>query len=97
MGVLSEAFEKYLEEKKWIDSVKVKYHPPEGLFKDGSPEEIAKVICKDSTSLKQAVDRIVFFFNRYGCNEGGKRKNSEICKKYKPALEKVRELCKNKG
>lgn len=52
-----------LLEDKWSGNVKTSYHPPKGLFTK-SAEDIAKQLKKDSSSMKQAVDRAVFYFNR---------------------------------
>jgi hypothetical protein len=63
--------EKYLREKKkvnkWSNKVKTKWHPPEGLFKNGSPEEIASTVSQ-GVDLKTAMARLNFFLNRGGSN-----------------------------
>jgi hypothetical protein len=62
--------EKYLKEKsvnKWSGKVKTKWHPPEGLFKNGSPEEIASTVSQ-GVDLKTAMARLNFFLNRGGSN-----------------------------
>ena len=63
--------EKYLREKKkvnkWSNKVKTKWHPPEGLFKNGSPEEIASTVSQGA-DLKTAMARLNFFLNRGGSN-----------------------------
>jgi len=75
----------------WVNKVKPKWHPPEGLFtKD--PETIAKTVAKASDSYKQAVARVNFFYNRYGCS--GERKNDEICKKRPKVLKALRKIYK---
>jgi len=82
-----------LDEEQWIDKVKPKWHPPEGLFtKD--PETIAKTVAKASKDYKQAVARVNFFYNRYGCS--GDRKGDEICKKREKVLQLLRKLFKVK-
>ena len=63
--------EKYLREKKkvnkWSNKVKTKWHPPEGLFKNGTPEEIASTVSQ-GVDLKTAMARLNFFLNRGGSN-----------------------------
>lgn len=59
----------YLSEKKvvkWSGKVKTKFHPKEGIFKEGSPEEIATEITKDNPDLQTAMSRLNFFLNRAG-------------------------------
>jgi len=83
-----------LEEENWIDKVKTKWHPPEGLFtKD--PETIAKTIAKASKDLKQAVARVNFFYNRYGCS--GERRNDPICKKREKVLKLLHKYFKKES
>jgi|GEM_PF-6682047 len=66
-----------IERTTWASKVKTKWHPPEDLFtKD--PATIAKTVAKASKSYAQAVARVNFFYNRYGCS--GKRKGDPICK-----------------
>ena len=60
-------YEKYLFEKKWSGKVETKWHPPEGTFTK-SAEEIASVLAKASSDLKQAMSRLNFYVNRGGKN-----------------------------
>lgn len=77
---------KYLKEEKWSNSVKTKWHPPKGLFKDGSAENIASTVSK-GVNLKTAMSRLNFFLNR-----GGSNVSSEI----KTKVEKAKKILKNK-
>lgn len=52
---------------KWSNKVKLKWHAPEGLFKNGSPQEIADTVSK-GVSKKTAMSRLNFFLNRGGSN-----------------------------
>jgi hypothetical protein len=80
-----------VSEEQWIDKVKVKWHPPEGLFTQ-SPEKIADTIAKASKDYKQAIARVNFFYNRYGCS--GERKDDPICKKRGKVLQLLRKKFK---
>ena len=65
---IEDKINKYLKEgKNWSGKVKTKWHPPEGLFKNGSPEEIASTVSQ-GTDLKTAISRLNFFLNRGGSN-----------------------------
>jgi len=80
-----------IDEANWVNKVKPKWHPPEGLFtKD--PETIAKTVAKASKDYKQAVARVNFFYNRYGCS--GDRKGDPICKKRTRVLQLLRKIFK---
>jgi hypothetical protein len=61
-----------LAEEKWSADVKTKWTPPEGFFTK-SAKEIASGLKAASDSLKQAVSRANFYYNRSG-EEEGKRK-----------------------
>jgi hypothetical protein len=56
-----------LGEAKWSAAVKTKWSPPPGLFTKGKTE-IARVLAKESDSLKQAMARLNFYINRAGKN-----------------------------
>jgi len=75
---LTTSFKKFLLEKKWVQSVKPKWHPPEGTFaKDADPKKSAEIICKGHKGdLKSAVAAVNFFFNRCGkkCAGWGEQK-----------------------
>jgi len=78
--------QKYLKEEKWSGSVKTKWHPPEGLFKDGSAEKIASTVSK-GVDLKTAMSRLNFFLNRGGSN---------VSPEIKAKVEKAKKIIKNK-
>jgi hypothetical protein len=81
-------------EEKWSNDVKEKFHPPEGLFKNKSAGEIAKVISQNWTAgLKTSMARLNYFLNR-----GGENISPEIKKKVEKAKELVHNhYNKNKG
>ena len=62
-----------LDEAVWSATVKTKWKPPEGLFTKGATH-IARVLAKNSSSLKQAMSRLNFYINRAGKNLPPKRK-----------------------
>lgn len=64
-----------LSEAQWSATVKTKWKPPEGLFTKGATH-IARVLAKESGSLKQAMSRLNFYINRAGKNLPPKRKKS---------------------
>jgi hypothetical protein len=65
---IEDKINKYLKEgKNWSGKVETKWHPPEGLFKNGSPEEIASTVSQGA-NLKTAMARLNFFLNRGGSN-----------------------------
>ena len=79
-----------LDEKKkeyWVSKVKTKWHPPEGLFAEGSAEEIADVLARESDSLRQAMARLNFYINRAGKNLSPERRKE---------LEKAKEILRKK-
>lgn len=53
----------------WSNKVKTKWTPPKGLFTK-SATQIAKVLHNQSSDLKQAMSRLVFYINRAGSNLG---------------------------
>jgi hypothetical protein len=76
-----EAVEESLTEENWVNKVKPKWTPPEGTFaKDTPAEKTAEIVCKASEDLKQAVERVNFFFNRCGekCSGWGEQKRKQI-------------------
>lgn len=50
----------------WVDKVKPKWHPKEGLFTGDNPQEIADYLLKHSKDKGQAMQRLVFYMNRAG-------------------------------
>jgi len=82
-NILKEILENLSEEK--LSDIKVKHDVfPKGTFsEDNSPEEIAKIVCSKSKDYKQAVERVVYFYNRAGKNL--KDRHKEIIKE----LEKI--------
>jgi len=92
MGLFKEILEKVIKEEKWIDKVKPKWHPPKGTFAEDTPaDKAAEIVCKASDNLKQAVERVNFFFNRCGkkCEPWGEKKRKEI-------IDILHKICKNK-
>lgn len=91
----------YLLEKMWIKDVDTKWSPPEGLFTK-SPEEIARVIAKNSKSYKQAVARVNFYYNRMGCSKDPNDKtvspghDPKECKKRWKILKELEKIFKRK-
>ena len=74
----------YIIEKQLSD-VETKWHPEKGLFLKKDPEYIADYLIKNSTDLKQAMSRLVFYMNRAGENLENKT-----------VLNKVKEIIHNK-
>ena len=62
--------------KKWSKepTKKAKWHPPKGLFAEGSSKEIADTVIAASSSRAQAVRRVEFYINRAGKNLSAKDK-----------------------
>lgn len=58
------------KDEQWSDepTKDAKYHTPEGLFENGSPEKIATTLKKDSKDRQQAMARLNFYINRAGKN-----------------------------
>lgn len=72
--------------EKWSGDIKTKWSPPEGTFTKSS-KEIASVLAKASSDLKQAMGRLNFYLNRAGKNLSDKdRKRIEAAK---PLLRKA--------
>jgi len=69
--LIEERIDRYLKEKKsiskWSSRVKTKWHPPTGLFKNGSAQEIADTVSQGA-DLKTAMARLNFYLNRGGSN-----------------------------
>ena len=57
-----------INELMWSQDVKTHWTPPKGLFKSGNMNKIATVVGNASNSLKQAVARVNFYYNRAGSN-----------------------------
>jgi len=89
---INKYFNKYLVEKKkvnkWSNKVKTKWHPPEGLFSNGTAQEIADAVSQGE-DLKTAMARLNFFLNR-----GGSNVTPKIRKKVEQAKELVRKKYK---
>lgn len=62
--------------EKWSGDVKTKKHPPEGLFKEGSGEAIAKWLKSSHGDLKGAMSSLNFYRNRAGKNLSPERKKA---------------------
>ena len=88
-----------LEKSMWIDKVRTKWKPPEGLFTK-SPQEIAKVIAQNSKSYQQAVARVNFYYNRMGCSKKPNDRtispghSPKECKKRYAILRELRKIYK---
>lgn len=50
----------------WVQGVKTKWHPKEGLFTGDDPQYIADYLLKHSKDRGQAMQRLVFYMNRAG-------------------------------
>ena len=73
---------------KWLQSVKLKWHAPEGTFSKGSPEDIAKTVSQNyKVPLKTAISRISFFVNRAGV---------KLPNKIRQKCEKAKEILRQK-
>jgi hypothetical protein len=67
--LIEEAISFFEENEKWSQEVNEKFHPPEGTFSEGSPEQIANVISQNGrASYKTAMARLNFYLNRGGEN-----------------------------
>jgi len=86
---LTTSFKKFLLEKKWVQSVKPKWHPPEGTFaKDADPKKSAEIICKGHKGdLKKSVASVNFYFNR-------KKKESGDEARRKAFIDALHKVCK---
>lgn len=76
-----------IEAEKWSSDVKTKKHPPEGLFKTGSGEAIAKWLKSSHKDLGGAMSSLNFYRNRAGSNLSSERKGA-----LNSAEEKVRKM-----
>lgn len=84
MRILAAA--RLVEADKWSSDVKTKHHTPEGLFKDGSVDEIAKELKREhGTDFAGAMSALNFYINRGG-DDIPNKKNVEGAK------EKLRQL-----
>jgi len=92
MRILETKLEVIEEAKGWVQKVKPKWHPPEGLFTK-SAKEIAEYLAKASPDYATAVRRAVFYYNRAGvCNKGGPRFDEKECRKACRVLKLLRKL-----
>lgn len=92
LKLLLEKLESRKRKNLWVQEVETSWTPPEGLFTK-EPEEIAKVLHKESDSYAQAVRRLNFYYNRSGfCNEGGERYDPKECAKKKRVHKLLKEL-----
>lgn len=62
--------------EKWSGDVKTKKHPPEGLFKDGSAEDIARWAHSSHDDLGGAMSSLNFYVNRAGDSLSPERKKA---------------------
>lgn len=61
------AARRLLVAEKWSGDVKTKHHTPEGLFKDGTSEEIAKELKREhGDNFASAMSALNFYINRAG-------------------------------
>jgi len=82
-------FYKYLlseKKEKWSGKVKLKWHAPDNLFKDGTAQEISNIVSKN-VNLKTAMSRLNFYLNRGGSN---------ISIQQKQKIQKAKDLLRNK-
>jgi len=84
------AAHRLVEADNWSSNVKTKHHTSEGLFKNGSADEIAKELKKEHKDFSGAMSALNFYINRAGDNIPNK-KNVEGAK------EKLRKLYGKKG
>ena len=63
-------------EKKWSKDVKTKWHPPEGLFANGSATDIADAVIGGHKTLVSAMGCINLYVNRAGDNLSQDRKDT---------------------
>lgn len=78
-----------LIEAVWVQKVKVKHHPPEGLFSEGTAEDIAKWAKRVHKDLRSAMASLNFFLNR-----AGKKLDPKIRRKVERAKELLRKMFK---
>jgi hypothetical protein len=73
--VMTSALDFIVKADKWSGDVKTKKHPPEGLFKDGSADEIASWLKKSHKGDKgKASSSLNFYINRAGKNLSSERR-----------------------
>ena len=66
--------EKLIEETQ-LSEVKAKWRAPEGLFANGSAEEISEAVSENGkASLARAMERVTFYENRAGKNLSQERR-----------------------
>jgi len=63
-----------LLEEIWSGAVKAKKHPPEGLFAEGTPDEIKAWLKKSHKDNADAIKSLNFYINRAGKNLSSDRK-----------------------
>jgi hypothetical protein len=51
--------------KRWVQKVRIKWHPPQGFFK-GSSSSIVRGLLANSKDKNQAMKRLTFYMNRAG-------------------------------
>ena len=74
-SILDSAFKHIMVADKWSSDVKTKKHPPEGLFKEGSADEIASWLKKSHKGdTGKASSSLNFYINRAGKNLSPERK-----------------------
>lgn len=77
-----------VEADKWSSDVKTKHHTPEGLFKEGTSDEIAKELKREhGTDFAGAMSALSFYLNR-----AGKNLSDADRKRIEGAREKLRQL-----
>jgi hypothetical protein len=54
--------------QRWSKDVRTHYHPPPGLFANGSAKTIAATLLREAPSEAIAMDRLNFYINRAGSN-----------------------------
>lgn len=76
-----------LLEEKWVSSVKTKKHPPDGLFSNGTVQEIADwAWYEHHSNKKKAMASLNFFINR----------NSNISGEIIDKIEKAKDILRKK-
>lgn len=75
-----QAAQRLVQADKWTSDVKTKHHTPEGLFKDGSSDEIARELKREhGDDFAGAMSALNFYINRAG-GEIPNKKNVEGAK-----------------
>ena len=77
-----------MDEENWIQDVDTKKKAPEGLFKDGSSQDIADWCIKTHKDLKTAISSLNYFCNR------NKNIDTKICKKVEQAKNIIKKYFK---